>query len=274
MDMRLVVLFAFVTRALSIIVAAPWTQSGLPLWCNSGPFLSQIGDFQHSLSSACVGVGVGPTNCRTVDNWWTPGQYSQGGQVGYCYIPGPIVVGITGPYPTYLYTSYYTICGGQPAVVSQALTDAGGNSYGKYYVYRDFKDQLWVTVALDNAPAPNSTFQPFLETGNYPPTATSLSLSIGNNFNTIGTAQYTNFFQPKGLLTFSRSGVSDALLTISTQMRCRLEPDPWEIYLCFFPYQPKRSMRWSVWLLVALWSPSKHPRRLLLQQRHPRDLYR
>lgn len=116
----------------SIVINAPWIQSGLPQWCNTGTFLPAIGDWSHSQSSACVST-YGPTNCKTIDNWWTPGSYVVGGQTGYCSIPGNIVQGITGPYVGYLYTSYYTICGGQPAVASQNLTDVNGNSYGKYY---------------------------------------------------------------------------------------------------------------------------------------------
>jgi hypothetical protein len=116
----------------AIVVNAPWAQSGLAQWCNAGTYSPALGDWLHSKSSACYST-FGPTSCKTVDNWWAPGSYVVGGQTGYCSIPGPIVPGITGPYVGYLYTSYYTICGGQAAVVSQNLTDGNGNVYGKYY---------------------------------------------------------------------------------------------------------------------------------------------
>ena len=123
----------FIRSIHSIVVNAPWTQSGLPQWCNAGAFSPALGDFLHSQSSACVGTGYGPSACKTIDNWWTPGSYTIVGQNGFCQIPGPIVPGITGPYVGYLYTSYYSVCGGQPAIANQTLVDANGNKYGRYY---------------------------------------------------------------------------------------------------------------------------------------------
>jgi len=69
-----------------------------------------------------------------------------------CVIPGP---SLDFPYGI----SDYDVCGGASAVSTRPLTDTTGKTWGRYHVFRDYKDVLYITVALDGS----SSSQPLLE---------------------------------------------------------------------------------------------------------------
>eukprot|EP00195_Chlamydomonas_chlamydogama_P011399 CAMPEP_0202902654 /NCGR_PEP_ID=MMETSP1392-20130828/16978_1 /ASSEMBLY_ACC=CAM_ASM_000868 /TAXON_ID=225041 /ORGANISM="Chlamydomonas chlamydogama, Strain SAG 11-48b" /LENGTH=291 /DNA_ID=CAMNT_0049589449 /DNA_START=184 /DNA_END=1055 /DNA_ORIENTATION=- len=99
-------------------------KSSISAWCSLD---------DHASAKACSP----PTTCQSTDNWWA--------DASSCAIPGgnPLV------YP-YNYDTW-NVCGGSLGVQTMPLQDDKNQVFGKIYLFRDYRDNLFITVTIDGA---------------------------------------------------------------------------------------------------------------------------
>ncbi|GAX81795.1 hypothetical protein CEUSTIGMA_g9223.t1 [Chlamydomonas eustigma] len=125
-----------------IIVHSSSSQNSAPgvsRWCAEP---SSFGGDPHLLFKQPCNADNTPgrlTSCTTNDNWWT--------NTASCVIPGSLTADGNANYPL------NDVCNG--AVTQINLTDnVNYNTYGSIYIFKDYSDNLYVTVAVDGANYP------------------------------------------------------------------------------------------------------------------------
>lgn len=149
------------------------TTSAAPIdtWCRYGT---------HSTSDVCIDV---PNNaCNPGDKWWS--------QKSACSVPEFNVAS-------------NTICGGTSNMVSTPLLERlTGQSYGTIFVYKDYYDFMFVTIALDgistSSARPQQPFIDFIGENVYK----SINISVWDTYLTIpDVSNYVNQGQFYGKFT-------------------------------------------------------------------------
>eukprot|EP00798_Chlamydomonas_sp_ICE-L_P029694 gene29694-5127_t len=139
------------------------SSAGLASWCTVGT---------NRLSRACISN----TPCQTVDKYWSENDI--------CGIPGnPQVY----PNNTDLYTR---VCGGILNRHPLINFGAGSPTYGSILVWRDYNDQLFITVTLDGLDSAQVNGQAYIE-NNASASQPALAISVMSDFNSLPPRKYT-----------------------------------------------------------------------------------